>query len=78
MIKIQDTIKFAYDITVCIHNMIPTASDIMIKVQNTMTFVYDILVCIHNIIATASHLIMKAYDTMMSRHNSTKAVTRRQ
>ena len=44
--------KFAYDITMCIYNIIPTASHIMIIAQDTMTFAYDIIVCIHNIIAT--------------------------
>ena len=46
---------FAYDIMVCIHNIISTASNIMIKAQDTMTFACDIMVCIHNIISTEQY-----------------------
>ena len=55
---------FAYDIMVCIRNIIKTASNIMNMAQNTMTFVYDIMVCIRNIISTASNIMMKTQDTV--------------
>ena len=53
---------FAYDITVCIHNIISTASNIMFKAHVIMTFVCDIMVYIHNIIATASNIMMNGQD----------------
>ena len=49
---------FAYDITVCIHNIISTASNIKIKAQDTMTLPYDIMVCIHNITSAASNIMI--------------------
>ena len=69
---------FAYDITVCIHNKISTASNIKFKAHATMAFACDIMVCIHNIISTASNMMMNAQDIARSRHNSKNAVTRRQ
>ena len=57
---------FAYDITVCIHNKISTASNTMFKAHATMAFVCDIMVCIHNIISTASNIIMNAQDITRS------------
>ena len=36
---------FAYDITVCIHNKISTASNIKFKAHATMAFACDIMVC---------------------------------
>ena len=53
---------FAYDITVCIHNIIPTASNKMFKAHHIMTFVCDITVYIHNIIATASNKVMNGQN----------------
>ena len=32
---------FAYDVTLCIHNILPTVSHIMIKARDAMTFAYD-------------------------------------
>ena len=55
MIKARDTMTFACDIMVCIHNIISAASNIMIKAQDTMTFACDIMVCIHNIILTEQY-----------------------
>ena len=63
----------AYDIMVCMHNIISTASNIMMKAQDTMTFAYDIIVCIHNIISTASNIIVKAHDIMMKAQGITKS-----
>ena len=57
---------FAYDITVCIHDKISTASNIMLKAHATMAFACDIMVCIHNIISTASHIMMNAQDITRS------------
>ena len=37
---------FAYNITVCIHNKISTASNIMFKAHATMAFACNIMVCI--------------------------------
>ena len=62
MIKTHDTITFAYDIKVCINNIISTASNIMFKAHVIMTFVCDIMVYIHNIIATASNMMMNGQD----------------
>ena len=58
MIKAHDTMTYAYDIKVCINNIISTASNIMFKAHVIMTFVYDKMVYIHNIIATASTMMM--------------------
>ena len=60
MIKAHDTMTFAYDITVCIHNKISTASSIMFKAHATMSFGCGIFVCIHNIISTASNVMVNA------------------
>ena len=57
---------FAYDITVCLHNEISTASNIMFKAHATMAFACDIMVCIHNIISTASNIMMNAQDITRS------------
>ena len=57
---------FAYDITVCIHNKISTASNIMFKSHATMVVVCDIMVCIHNIISTAFNIMMNAQDITKS------------
>ena len=57
---------FAYDITVCIHNKISTASNIMFKTHATMAFACDIMVCIYNIISTASNIMMNAQDIARS------------
>ena len=35
MIKVQDTIAFAYDIVVCMHNIIATTSQTMLIAQDT-------------------------------------------
>ena len=51
-------IIICYDITKCVHNIIPSVSTIMIIAQDTMTFAYDITVCIHNIISTASNIMI--------------------
>ena len=69
---------FAYDITVCLHNKISTASNIMFKAHATMAFACDIMACIHNIISTASDIMMNAQDITRSWLNSKNAVTRRQ
>ena len=53
---------FAYDITVCLHNKISTASNIMFKAHATNAFACDIMVCIHNKISTASNIMMNAQD----------------
>ena len=50
MVKAQGTTRFAYNITICIHTIIPTESNLMIKVQGTMKFAYGITVYIYNII----------------------------
>ena len=57
---------FAYDITVCIHNKISTASYIMFKAHATMAFACDIMVCTHNNISTASNIMMNAQDITRS------------
>ena len=57
---------FAYDITVCIHNKISTASNIMFKAHATMSFACDIMVCINKIISTASNIMMNAQDITRS------------
>ena len=57
---------FAYDITVCIHNKISTASNIMFKAHATMAFACDIMVYINNIISTASNIMMNAQDITRS------------
>ena len=57
---------FAYDITVCIHNKISTASNIMFNAHATMTFACDIMVCLNNIISTASNIMMHAQDITRS------------
>ena len=57
---------FAYDITVCMHNKISTASNIMFKAHATMVFACDIMVCINNIISTASNIMMNAQDITRS------------
>ena len=62
MIKAYDTMIYAYDIKVCINNIISTASNIMFKAHVIMTFACDIMVYIHNIIATASNMIMNGQD----------------
>ena len=66
MIKSQDTMTFAYDITVSIHNKLSTASNIIFKVHATMAFACNIMVCIHNIISTASNIMMNAQDITRS------------
>ena len=50
MIKAHDTMTFAYNIMVCKHDIISTASNIMIKTRDTKTFAYDIMVCKHDMI----------------------------
>ena len=57
---------FAYDITVCIHYKLSTASNIMFQANATMAFACDIMVCIHNIISTASNIMMNAQDITRS------------
>ena len=57
---------FAYDITVCIHNKIYTASNIMFKAHATMAFACDRMVCMHNIISSASNIMMNAQDITRS------------
>ena len=57
---------FAYDITLCIHNKISTASNIIFKAHGTMVFACDIIVCIHNIIPPASNIMMNAQDITKS------------
>ena len=75
MIKEQDTMAFAYDITVWIHSIvISTASNIIFKAQ----VVSDIMVCIHIIMKTSSNIMMKAQDIKKNLLNSKNAVTRRQ
>ena len=50
---------FAYDIMVCVRNIISTISNIMSNAQDTKAFAYDTMVCIHNIISTASNIMSK-------------------
>ena len=57
---------FAYNITVCIHNKISTASIIMLKAHATMAFACDRMVCIHNIISTAPNIMKNAQDITRS------------
>ena len=57
---------FAYDITVCLHNKISTASNIMFTAHATMAFACDIMVCINNIISTASNIMINAQDITRS------------
>ena len=57
---------FAYDKTVCIHNKISNASNIMFKAHATMAFDCDIMVCIYSIISTASNIMMKSQDITRS------------
>ena len=66
MIKAQDTMTFASDITVCIHNKISTASNIMFKAHAKMAFACDKIVCTHNIVSTASNIMMNAQDITRS------------
>ena len=54
----------AHDTTICVHNIISTAPNIMMKVQGTIIFTYAIKICAHNIISTASAIMIKAQDTM--------------
>ena len=51
----------AYYITVCISNIISTASNIMIKARDTVRFAYDVTISIYMIISTASN-IMTGYN----------------
>ena len=60
MIEEHDTIKFLYNITICLHNVIPTASNIM----KPTTFAYDIAICIHTIIPPASNMMIKSHNKM--------------
>ena len=53
--------KFAFNITICLHNIILPASDLMIKAQGTMRFTYDITICIHIIIKVQGTMKF-AYD----------------
>ena len=39
----HDTMTFAYDMTICILNKMPTSSNLMIKAQDTMTFACEII-----------------------------------
>ena len=55
---------FTYNLTLYIHNIIPTESNIMIKVQDKINFDYDITMCLHIIIPTASDIMTKAQDIM--------------
>ena len=51
---------FAYHITVCIRDIILTASNIIFKARVTMKFSCDIMVSIHNNLSTASNIMMNA------------------
>ena len=60
MIKAHDIMTFAYHRTVCIRDIISTASNIIFKAHVTMKFSYYILVFIHNNLSTASNIMMNA------------------
>ena len=60
MIKAHDIMTFAYHITVCIHDIISAASNIIFKARVTMKFSCDIMVFIHNNLSTASNIMMNA------------------
>ena len=51
---------FAYHITVCIHDIISTASNIIFKARVTMKFSCDIMAFIHNNLSTASNIMINA------------------
>ena len=55
MIKAQDIMTFACHITVCIRDIISTASNMISKARITMKFSCDIMVYIHNNLSTASN-----------------------
>ena len=69
---------FAYHITVCIRDIISTASNMICKAHVTMKFSCDIMVFIHNNLSTASNIMMNAQGKTKSLLNSKKSVTRRQ
>ena len=60
MIKAQDIMTFAYHITVCIRDIISTATNMIFKARVTMKFSCDIMVFIHNNLSTASNIMINA------------------
>ena len=69
---------FAYHITVCMRDIISTASNMIFKARVTMKFSCDIIVFIHNNLSTASSIMMNAHGITKNLLNSKKSVTRRQ
>ena len=61
MIKAHDIMTFAYHKTVCIHDIISIASNIIFKARATIKFSCDIMVFIHNNLSTASNILMNAH-----------------
>ena len=39
-----------HDITICVHSIISSASNIMTKAQDIATFAHAITICVHNIL----------------------------
>ena len=60
MIKAHDIMIFAYQITVCIRDIISIASNMIFKARVTMKFSCDIMVFIHNNSSTAYNIMMNA------------------